>query len=354
MTVIRLLKPLLFVCLSTAAVEEPATDSGAAGSASARSSAVTPAPAPLPTKSPVNPLIPLLGDPRFEVREEATKKLEQAGLAAIVPLHEAAAGENLEITCRAIKSLGAILNSEDDGTFDAAEAALEQLEASSNASAARRAAVALDSQPLRRWNRALARLQLHGGGVKWKARNEMTPSEPNPELGGNNVFPTNIMLGEKWSGGTQGLINIKRMNYSLSAYYGQMLPVRWPLPVYVIEGASVSPEALEELQRSLPGLEIHKRGQAKLGVYSDSGIGPCTISGVEPNQAAEKAGIRLGDVVVKYDGETVTDFEHLTRITRRHKAGDRVKLEVQRDGQIVALEVELSGWDELKPKPSAK
>ena len=343
---------LLLVVVPAAAFDEPATVSGAAGSESARSSAG----AQSPTQSPAIASIPLLGDPRFDVREEATKKLEQAGIAAIVPLHEAAKGENLEITCRAIRSLAAILNTNDDATFDAAEAALEQLEASANWSAARRAKAALGSQALRRWNRGLVRLNAQGGGVKWMTRNEMTPSDPNPELGGNNVYPANVMLGDKWNGGSAGLNNIKRMMNSLQALVdsGQILGQNLPVPVYVIDGANVSAEALEELQQSLPGLEIHTRGQAKLGVYSDSRTPPCIISRVEPNQAAAKAGVRMFDVIVKYDGETVTDFDHLTRITRRHKVADRVKLEVEREGRIVELEVELLGWDEFKPKPSAK
>ncbi|HLJ11798.1 MAG TPA: hypothetical protein VKU82_11445, partial [Planctomycetaceae bacterium] len=42
-----------------------------------------------------------LGDPRFEIREQATKMLEQAGIEAVEPLAAAAAGDNLEVTCRA-------------------------------------------------------------------------------------------------------------------------------------------------------------------------------------------------------------------------------------------------------------
>src|ERR1700693_3802479 len=53
-------------------------------------------------------LIGQLGSPRFEVREEATKKLEQSGIDAVGPLLAAAGGDNLEVTCRAIRALGVI------------------------------------------------------------------------------------------------------------------------------------------------------------------------------------------------------------------------------------------------------
>src|SRR5262245_9653078 len=87
-----------------------------------------------------------LGKPRYEVREEATRKLEQLGIDAIEPLLAAAAGDNLEVISRAVRALTTIYDSEDDATFDAAEVALEQLTESSNRAAAQRAAAALAPQ----------------------------------------------------------------------------------------------------------------------------------------------------------------------------------------------------------------
>ena len=339
---------LVFAAEPAMAVDEPATGNDLAGSetfhdfTNVRLAEHKPAPAS----------ILLLSDPRFEIREAATRALEQAGIAAVAPLREAAAGENLEITCRAIKSLSAILDTNDDATFDAAELALEQLEASTNRSAARRAVVALASQPVRRWKRAVVRLNLLGGGVKSKNRADAGLPDPNPDLGGN--LPTHVILGEKWRGGNEGLINVKRLVYALQVLVNSQRLPPLPLPVYVIDGAEVSPEALADLQQSLPGLEIQSRGRARLGVFCSSRIGPCAITDIERNSAAERAGLRAHDIVVRYDGETVDDFEQLTRITRGHKVADRIKLEVQRDGEIVELEAELSGWDELEPKPKEK
>jgi hypothetical protein len=270
-------------------------------------------------------------------------------------LREAAAGENLEITCRAIRSLAAILDTNDEATFDAAELALEQLEASTNRSAARRAAVALALHPVRRWSRAVARFNLQGGGIKCSDRAETGRLDPDPEFGKN--VPTHVILGENWTGGSAGMANVKRLMHALQGLVqsGRMPPVPVPLPVYVIDGADVSPEALEDLQQSLPGLEIQSRGRARLGVFCESRIGrPCTISGIERNSAAERAGLRRFDIVVRYDGETIEDFEQLTRITRRHKVADRIKLEVQRGDEVVEVEAELSGWNELEPRPPVK
>jgi serine protease Do len=89
-------------------------------------------------------------------------------------------------------------------------------------------------------------------------------------------------------------------------------------------------------------------------VTCDRTIGACVIADIEENSGAERAGLRKSDIVVQYDGETVNNFDQLTQITRRHKALERVKLGVERDGQFVELEVELSGWDEIKPRAKEK
>lgn len=353
MNVIRILltASVLFIVRPAAAFDGPAVGVGAAGTKKVG----TPDGPGRPIPAPVGATISRLGDPRFEVREQATKALEQAGIIAIAPLRDAAAGDNLEITCRAIKSLAAILDTDDDATFDAAETALEQLEASANASAARRAAVALESQPLRRLNRSVARLNLLGGGVRRMKRTGLGLPESNSEPGAVFV-PTHVILLDRWTGGSAGLVNIKRMNSSLKvlADTGQIQMISWPLPLYVIDGANVSPEALEELQHSLPGLNIEPRGPARLGVTCERRLGECVIDGIEENSGAERAGLRKSDVVVRYDGETVESFDQLTQITRRHKAADRVKLGVQREGEFVELEIELSGWDEFKPRANEK
>ena len=45
-------------------------------------------------------------------------------------------------------------------------------------------------------------------------RTETGLPETNPELSGSFI-PTHVILHERWSGGSAGLVNIKRMNYSL-------------------------------------------------------------------------------------------------------------------------------------------
>ncbi len=56
---------------------------------------------------------------------------------------------------------------------------------------------------------------------------------------------------------------------------------------------------------------------------------------------AAKAGIKSGDIVKKFDGETVTNFHALQRLIGRRKPGDKVPVAVQRGPELVDLEIQL-------------
>jgi Do/DeqQ family serine protease len=69
------------------------------------------------------------------------------------------------------------------------------------------------------------------------------------------------------------------------------------------------------------------------------------ISGIEPNSAAGRAGLRQGDVVVGLDGERVTDTNNLRNRIAATKPGSSVSLEIVRDGKAQTLRATL---DSLK------
>ena len=56
------------------------------------------------------------------------------------------------------------------------------------------------------------------------------------------------------------------------------------------------------------------------------------ISGVRPGSPAEKAGVRAGDIIVRFGGVGVNTLDDLTFALRGKRAGDRVEVTVVRDG----------------------
>ncbi len=64
--------------------------------------------------------------------------------------------------------------------------------------------------------------------------------------------------------------------------------------------------------------------------------------------AAERAGIRIGDVVVKFAGKRVNGASDLTALVRAQAAGAKVQVEVLRDGVVLSLTATLGDASDLK------
>lgn len=60
---------------------------------------------------------------------------------------------------------------------------------------------------------------------------------------------------------------------------------------------------------------------------------------VQPLSAAYKAGIHTGDIITKFDGVEVDEFKELEDQKNKHKPGDKVMVEVYRDGETLTLEL---------------
>jgi serine protease Do len=85
------------------------------------------------------------------------------------------------------------------------------------------------------------------------------------------------------------------------------------------------------------GLGAGGRG-SQLGVMvsdldSKDGAGGVKVDEVTGDSAAEKAGLRAGDVVVEFDGERVRSARQFTRLVQETPEGRTVKIAVMRDGK---------------------
>ena len=65
------------------------------------------------------------------------------------------------------------------------------------------------------------------------------------------------------------------------------------------------------------------------GAGNDAGV---RLTGVRPGSPAERAGLRVGDTIVRFAGVTVRSLEDLTFALRSRRAGDEVEVTFVRDG----------------------
>ncbi len=65
------------------------------------------------------------------------------------------------------------------------------------------------------------------------------------------------------------------------------------------------------------------------------------VTVVEPGTAADKAGVKKGDVIVDVGGSKITRTQEVARAVRRHSPGDTIDVVVERDGKKMTLHVTL-------------
>jgi S1-C subfamily serine protease len=76
-----------------------------------------------------------------------------------------------------------------------------------------------------------------------------------------------------------------------------------------------------------------------IGVKGEPNVPDAKIAQVIPNSPAAAAKIQVGDVVVKVDGEAVTDFDSLVRLIGEHQPRDKVVIVVQRGEETLSVDL---------------
>ena len=271
-----------------------------------------------------------LDSPEFAVRQQASRKLRDAGLAAVKPLVTAADGRQSEVTRRAVDVLDSLCESDDEDLVTAAKDALEALAHSRHRLPAHRASVVLRGQRLRQQRAALAEIQRLGGSVTAAIIDD------------GELVIGQLVLGRKWEAGDEGLKHLARLGRieSLKLYGSQFtdegledlakLAGVQHLKLYATQ---ISDEGQQRLQAALPGTLVDRRHGALLGV---SGVGDakgCRLIMVRDGSAAQRAGLDIDDVITQVNETPIPDLQTLIATIAKQRPGDRVKVAFLRGDQ---------------------
>ena len=98
--------------------------------------------------------------------------------------------------------------------------------------------------------------------------------------------------------------------------------------------------------RPLIGLTVRYITEQEAYYYNFATKGLVVVE-VTPGSGAEAAGIQKGDIVITCDGKEVTSSNELNEIRDQHKAGDTLKLTINRNGQVINVDVVLGEENRL-------
>ena len=110
-------------------------------------------------------------------------------------------------------------------------------------------------------------------------------------------------------------------------------------------GIYVSPKAFRAFpgweQRKYIGVYLEPTTKQLLeffGVKEESGL---LVNQLTKDGPAEKAGLKVGDVIVRADGKKLASTSDLSELIQDKKKGDKVKIDLVRDKKPISLEIEV-------------
>lgn len=344
------------------------------------------------TAAQLDAWIAQLGDASYHRRIVAMRKLESAGRAAIEPLERAVLGGNLEVVDRASYLLQTLAADEQPDDPPMAWSALQRLKQRGPGSAAMRADSSLEAIRDDRSERAQTRLAAAGlkVGLQQVSSNINLQAdvanairfpkdwEFDPEAlrwmpwmysttmvileGGAvtdetmaavvqlpNLVDIQIENAKLSSKGFRELAKLDRID-SLEMHFVDVggvdedfytvlqLPLR---KLLVLTATRFDEDDVAAFRTQFSGLEIIFSRGGFLGVRGAANNGPCIITDVVANSAADRAGLRPRDTIIKLGEVEIERFSDLQEAIRAHAPDSEVEVEYVRDGETRQTVVEL-------------
>jgi len=115
-----------------------------------------------------------------------------------------------------------------------------------------------------------------------------------------------------------------------------------------------------KVRRGLLGVNIQDVTESLAKSFGKSDSEGALVSQVVPDSPAEKAGIKAGDIILKFNGEAVKGAAHLKNLVGKEKPGATAKLTIFRDKKTLDVTVKIAERTEKAvasaagPSPSAE
>ncbi|CAM3971507.1 putative periplasmic serine endoprotease DegP-like [Novosphingobium lubricantis] len=132
--------------------------------------------------------------------------------------------------------------------------------------------------------------------------------------------------------------NVIGINNAIFSPTGGSVGIGFAIPAEIAAPIVEKLRAGQAIERGYLGVRIQPLSEdlaASLGLAKNRGE---FIQAVEPGQAAAKAGIQPGDVVVKVDGKDVTPDQTLSFLVANTAPGKRMPIELIRNGQRMTVQ----------------
>ncbi|MGA2375870.1 MAG: Do family serine endopeptidase [Candidatus Sulfotelmatobacter sp.] len=131
------------------------------------------------------------------------------------------------------------------------------------------------------------------------------------------------------------------INTFLISSNGSFSGMGFAIPTQIVEPTVETLIRDGKVSHGLIGIGISDVTPDNAKFFQMSSANGAVVTEVEPNSAGGKAGLRIGDVITKLNGQSVTDAGELQMEVGQKRPGDTIQLDVMREGKAMSIPVTL-------------
>ena len=142
--------------------------------------------------------------------------------------------------------------------------------------------------------------------------------------------------------------NVIGVNTAIQSSTGFFAGAGFAIPIDLAQKNAKDIIEYGAVHRPRLGVEVGRITEADAEVFKLPSVGGAAISSVQPGQPADRAGIKMGDVVVSLDGKPIRSQPQFMQELAEHRPGEEVTLGLVRYGQPMQVKVKLGEFEAPK------
>jgi serine protease Do len=162
---------------------------------------------------------------------------------------------------------------------------------------------------------------------------------------------TDVAINRGNSGGP--LINLAGevvgINSQILSTSGGSIGLSFSIPINLVKSVTEQLRSKGRVSRGVLGVNIQNVTRELAENFNLPRIGGAAVSNVQPDSAAEKAGVKAGDVILSFNGTEIGDSSELPPLVGSTAPGSRARISVFRDGKTLELPLVVGELDEGTP-----
>ncbi|WP_295679137.1 Do family serine endopeptidase [uncultured Nevskia sp.] len=146
------------------------------------------------------------------------------------------------------------------------------------------------------------------------------------------------------------------VNSQIYSQNGGFQGVAFAIPMDVAAKVAKSLKETGRVRRGWLGIVMQEVDRNLAKSFGMDKPGGALIARILPDSPAEQAGLKAGDVVMKYNGQDVISYRTLKPLVGSSQPGDTITLDLLRDRKLITIKVEVGTLeaDDAPPAPSGK